>query len=275
MIERIVSGGQTGVDRAALDVAIKLGIAHGGWIPRGRLTESGTLPQKYHLKETSSPQYSVRTEKNVVDADGTLIISHGPLIGGTEYTREMATKHSRPWLHIDLDRTGAFHAATTINNWILQKKIKTLNVAGPRASEDPAIYQDALNILESVYYLGLVDSNMARDDIVKKQLPLQMKPAEKEPQNVAEAIEQLISKLPLKDKTTVANMSRNELPGLHLGLGGYIMNNFGLLSGNRKLMNSCRSASNELFRHEKDAVTVIITALWKKLRQTHKLRVIK
>jgi hypothetical protein len=275
MIKRIVSGGQTGADRAALDVAIKLGIAHGGWIPRGRLTESGALPQKYHLKETSSSQYSVRTEKNVVDTQGTLIISHGPLTGGTEFTREMAIRHSRPWLHIDLDRTGAFHAATAINSWILQKKIEILNVAGPRASEDPAIYQETLNILESVYYLGLVESSMAGDDNVKNQLPLQRKQAKKEPQTVAEAIERLISNMPLKDKTTVANMSRNELSGLRLTLGGYILNNFGLLSGNRELMNSCRSASKELLRHEEDAVTVIITALWEKLQQTHKLRVIK
>ncbi len=263
------------MDRAALDVAIKLGIAHGGWIPRGRLTESGALPQEYHLKETSSSRYSVRTEKNVVDADGTLIISHGPLAGGTAYTREMAIRHSRPWLHVDLDWTAAFHAATAINNWILQKNIEILNVAGPRASEDPAIYQDTLNILESVYYLGLVESSMTGDDNAKNPMQLQTRQSEKEPQSVAEAVERLISNLPLKDKTTVANMSRSELTGLHLSLGGYIRNNFGLLSGNRELMRSCRSASKEILRPEEDAVTVIITALWEKLQQTHKLRVIK
>jgi hypothetical protein len=275
MIKKIVSGGQTGVDRAALDTAIKLGIAHGGWIPRGRLTESGALPQKYQLKETSSSQYSVRTEKNVVDADGTLIISHGPLTGGSGYTREMAIRHSRPWLHIDLDRTAAFQAAAAISNWILQKKIEILNVAGPRASQDPAIYQDTLNILESVYYLGLVESSMPGDPKANNPMQLQMKQPEKRPQSVVEAVERLISSLPLKDKTTVANMSRNELPGLHLSLGGYIMNNFGLLSGNRELMKSCRAVSKEVLRHEEDAVTVIITALWEKLQQTHKLRVIK
>ena len=274
MIKRIVSGGQTGVDRAALDVAIKLGIAHGGWIPQGRLTESGVLPQKYHLKETSSSEYSVRTEKNVIDSDGTLIISQGPLTGGSEYTREMAIRHSRPWLHIDLDRTIAFHAATAINKWILQKKIEILNVAGPRASKNPAIYPDTLNILESVYYLGLVENTMTGGN-VKNPMPLQMKPPKKEPQSVAEAVERLISNLPLKDKATVANMSRNELPSLSLGLGGYIMNNFGLLSGNQELMKSCRSASKEILRHEENAATVIITSLWEKLQQTHKLRVIK
>ena len=275
MIKQIVSGGQTGVDRAALDVAIKLGIAYGGWIPRGRLTESGALPQKYHLKETSSSRYSVRTEKNVVDTDGTLLITHGPLIGGTEYTREMAVKHNRPWLHIDLDRTASFHAATAINNWIQQKKIEILNVAGPRASEDPAIYEDTLNILESVYYLGLVDNNMATDNSIKNQMQLQTTQSEKEPQNVAEAIERLILNMPLKDKIMVANMSGNELPTLHYSLGQYIMNKFGLLFGNKELMKSCRSASKKVLRHEEDAVTIIVTALWEKLQKTHKLRVIK
>ncbi len=275
MIKRIVSGGQTGVDRAALDVAIKLEIAHGGWIPRGRLTESGVLPQKYRLKETSSSRYSVRTEKNVVDADGTLILSHGLLTGGSEYTRKMAVRHGRPWLHMDLDRTAAFDAATAISNWILENKIEILNVAGPRASEDPAIYQDTLNILESVYYLGLIEGNVTGDKNLENPMPLQIKQPEEEPQSVSEAVERLISKLPLKDKTTIANMSRSELSGLHSSLGGYIMNEFGLMSGNRKLINSCRSSSEEMLRRKEDAVTVILTALWKILQQTHKLRVIK
>jgi len=275
MIKQIVSGGQTGVDRAGLDVAIKLGIAYGGWIPRGRLTESGALPQKYHLKETSSSQYSVRTEKNVVAADGTLIISRGSLTGGSGYTREMAIKHGRPWLHIDLNRMAAFHAATAVNNWILKKEIEILNVAGPRASADPAIYQDTLNILESVYYLGLVESSMAADDNIVNPMPPQIKKSGIDPHNVAEAVERLIRSLPLKDKTTVANMTRDELPGLQLSLGGYIINNFGLLSGNQELMNSCRSVSKKMLQHEEDAVFVIIDALWEKLQQTHKLRVIK
>jgi hypothetical protein len=275
MIKRIVSGGQTGADRAALDVAIKLGIAHGGWIPRGRLTENGELPPEYHLKETSSSQYPERTEKNVVDSEGTLILSHGPLTGGTLYTREMAIKHRRPWLFIDLDRTAAFQAATAINKWILQKRIEILNVAGPRASEDPAMYQDALNILESVYYLGLVETNMTGDDNVISPIQQHISRTDKKPHNVAEAVEWLCHRLPLKDKTTIANMSQTELPSIQASLTGYILNTFGLLSGNHKLMKSCRSESEKTFQQEEDAVTVIITALWQELRKTHKLRVIK
>ena len=275
MIKRIVSGGQTGADRAALDVAIKLGLSHGGWIPRGRLTENGELPPEYRLKETSSSQYPERTEKNVVDSEGTLILSHGPLTGGTEYTREMAMRHHRPWLFIDLDRTAAFQAATAINKWILEKKIEILNVAGPRASEDPSIYQDTLNILESVYYLGLVESNMTGENSTLNPIQQHISRSAKKPRNVTEAVELLSKRLPLKDKTIVANMSQTELPVIQASLTGYILSNFGLQSGNQELMKSCQSESEETFQQEEDAVTVIITALWQELQRTHKLRVVK
>ena len=134
MVKKIISGGQTGVDRAALDAAIKLEIPHGGWIPQGRMTENGPLPPEYQLEETESTSYADRTEKNVLDADGTLIISRGPLTGGSEYTRDVAIRHNRLWLHIDLKQIPAFQAAITINDWIAKKRIEILNVAGPRAS---------------------------------------------------------------------------------------------------------------------------------------------
>ena len=275
MIKKIISGGQTGVDQAALDVAIKLDISHGGWIPRGRLTESGPLPQKYKLQETRSSSYSERTEKNVLDADGTLIISRGPLTGGSEYTREMAVKHNRFWLHIDLSQNAAFEAATIVNDWILQKKIAILNVAGPRASKDSRIYEDTVNILESVYYLGLVKGSMSGSIANNNFSFPDLTANSPAPRSLAEAVERLILKMSLKDKTTVANMSPAELPALHSELGGYILNNFALLSGNQALIESCRLASEDKFQHDEDAVGVIIKALWEKLRQTHKLRIIK
>ena len=88
MITKIISGGQTGADQAVLDVAIELGIPHGGWIPKGRKTERGPLPAKYQLQEMSTAEYPKRTERNVQDSDGTLIISHGELSGGSEFTRQ-------------------------------------------------------------------------------------------------------------------------------------------------------------------------------------------
>ena len=99
MLEKIVSEGQTGADRAALDFAIKHGIPHRGRVPKGRLAEDGPLADRYELKEMPSDSYPARTEQNVIDSDGTLIISHGPLTGGSDYTREKAKKHKKPCLH--------------------------------------------------------------------------------------------------------------------------------------------------------------------------------
>ena len=159
MIKKIISGGQTGTDQAALDAALKLGIPHGGWVPRGRKTEDGPLSDKYTMKEMRTSSYSARTEQNVIDSDGTLIISRGSLTEGSEYTRKMAMKHNRPWLHINLNKKPKFPAATLINSWLTENNIEVLNVAGPRASKDPEIYPDVLNVIESVYDLGLITRN--------------------------------------------------------------------------------------------------------------------
>jgi len=147
MIAKIISGGQTGADRAALDAAIQIGIPHGGWVPRGRLAEDGVVPPAYQVREVPADGYAVRTEKNIEDSDGTLIFSHGPLTGGSALTQELAEKHGRPCLHIDLNRSPAFEAAAMIAAWVDRHSVKTLNVAGPRASNDPDIYQKAKDIL--------------------------------------------------------------------------------------------------------------------------------
>ncbi|RLB35173.1 MAG: hypothetical protein DRH20_11280, partial [Deltaproteobacteria bacterium] len=95
---KIISGGQTGADRAALDFALDAGIPHGGWVPRGRLAEDGPLPARYAVQEIDRRSYAARTEKNVLEADGTLILSHGKLTGGSALTRRLAKRHERPWL---------------------------------------------------------------------------------------------------------------------------------------------------------------------------------
>ena len=273
MIKKIISGGQTGADRGALDAAVKLGIPHGGWIPKGRLTEDGPLPDKYRLQETATTNYAERTEKNVLEADGTLILSHGPLTGGSEYTREMAIKHRKPWLHLDLERNPAFQAASMIVDWIVAKNIETLNVAGPRASKDPRIYQDTKKILETVYYLGMIkDTGMNTGRGASSRIE---EVFDAPPTTVEEAVEHLLSKMQLKDRATVANMSIGELPDLYMTLGRYIMNKFGLLSGNTKLLDSCRRKARHKLSREEDAVPVIIEALWRKLQRTHKLRLVK
>jgi hypothetical protein len=133
---RVVSGGQTGVDRAALDVAIALGIRHGGWCPRGRRAEDGVVPVHYALRETESPEYAVRTERNVVDSDATLILCRGPLGGGTALTRELALRHGKPLVVVDLDGPTE---PSAVRAWLEAHRVGVLNVAGPRESGCPGI----------------------------------------------------------------------------------------------------------------------------------------
>jgi len=140
MLKKIISGGQTGADRAALDTAIEKGIPHGGWIPKGRKTEDGTLPEIYNLQEMPTASYPKRTEQNILDSNGTLIISHGSLTGGSSLTRKLAKQHNKPFLHLDMTELTSEQASEQLKRWVAGHNIKTLNVAGPRASKDPLIY---------------------------------------------------------------------------------------------------------------------------------------
>jgi hypothetical protein len=149
-VSKIISGAQTGVDRAALDAALELGLPHGGWVPKGRKAEDGIIPEKYKMMEMPTERYAGRTERNILDSDGTLIISRGALTEGSDLTRQLAIKNARPWLHADLERIGATEAARTIRAWLKRQRISVLNVAGPRASKDPGIYRLTRDILKRV-----------------------------------------------------------------------------------------------------------------------------
>lgn len=148
MLKKVISGGQTGADQAGLDVAIKLGIPHGGWIPKGRMTEVGPLPEKYNLQEMTTKSYHKRTEQNILDSDGTLIVSHGKLTGGSKLTVDLAKKHCRPFLHLDLKSMSMVYAGRMLVSWLTDNGIKVLNVAGTRGSKDPEIYDATVKLLE-------------------------------------------------------------------------------------------------------------------------------
>lgn len=148
ILARVVSGGQTGVDRAALDVAIERGIPHGGWCPQGRKAEDGPIPDRYQLRETSSAQYRVRTEWNVRDSDGTLILSRGPLTGGTALTADFCEEYEKPVLWIDM---GTDPESGQVADWLQEAGIRVLNVAGPRESTCPGIEEQAKQFLAAAF----------------------------------------------------------------------------------------------------------------------------
>ena len=145
--KKIVSGGQTGVDRAALDVALELGIPCGGWCPKGRLAEDGIIDEYYPLRETDSPEYSVRTEMNVKDSDATLIITQGPVTEGTASTLELTNRYKKTHLVVDLFRAKD---PAIVRKWLDFNQVGTLNVAGPRETKTPGIYDKAVEFLRRI-----------------------------------------------------------------------------------------------------------------------------
>jgi hypothetical protein len=151
---RIISGGQTGVDRAALDAALALGIDCGGWCPKGRRAEDGRIADHYPLQETESRDYARRTKANVQDSEGTLIILNdreATVSGGTRLTVKQAEKSDCALLVINVasDATAAVHAIQTVD-WIIENQITVLNVAGPRESGSPGIYDAAYNLMTRI-----------------------------------------------------------------------------------------------------------------------------
>lgn len=146
----IISGCQTGVDRAALDAAMKAGIDCGGFVPRGKFAEDGRIPDRYPVYECDSPDYDVRTELNVINSDATLILNRGIIDGGTAYTLGLCRHHGKPVSVIDLDNLEPRQAAAQIQKFLQREKPQVLNVAGPRESKSPGIYALSLNILLSV-----------------------------------------------------------------------------------------------------------------------------
>lgn len=175
-VRKIISGGQTGADRGALEAAIHLNFAHGGWCPRGRLAEDGSIPPQYQLLETESSQYHIRTERNIRDSDGTLIVFRGKKSGGTDLTFRMAVDRRKPFLMVDLNRfdwdspplllgkrkedapqlrgQSERHSVRTILHWLAELRIATLNVAGPRESGEPGIQAATAKLVTALFGPG-------------------------------------------------------------------------------------------------------------------------
>jgi hypothetical protein len=146
---KIISGGQTGVDRAALDIALKHGINCGGWCPAERLDEFGRIPDRYPLRELKRGGPNARTRQNVKDSDGTVLIYFCSLHGGTDYTLWRCIKDSKPYVLLDAAKTPAKQAGRAISDFVRKHNINILNVAGPRQSEWPEGYQYAAGAVEA------------------------------------------------------------------------------------------------------------------------------
>jgi hypothetical protein len=149
-LTKIVSGGQTGVDRGALDAALAAGLPCGGWCPANRRAEDGPIPQRYPLTPLPGGGYRDRTRQNLIDSDGTAILFFGSLAGGTKLTRDSCMREKKPFVVLDAKLITEAAAAAAIIRFVGENQVSTLNVAGPRLSGWPQGYAFALGVVGEV-----------------------------------------------------------------------------------------------------------------------------
>jgi len=150
MLKKIISGGQPGVEIAALDAAIQFDIPHAGWAYKGRKTEDGVLPEQYNVKGIDNPSYFARIERNIADSEGVVILAYGQLLIGLKGVRDLAEKKRKPCLHLDLRECPTNQAVSTIRKWMDNNEIEMVCFTGPKPFGTSQIYRDVILIIEGI-----------------------------------------------------------------------------------------------------------------------------
>jgi hypothetical protein len=272
VLTKIVSGGQTGADRAALDTAIKFNVPHGGWITKGRKTESGPLSDFYNLQEMNTRDYPARTRQNILDSDGTVVIARGALTGGSALTYAFATKADRWVCKINLLEQDIFEAALTLHAFIVEQDIRVLNVAGPRASNDPDIYYDVKAIVSAVLYLDFLE---AEEEIWSTE---QMIDAGFEfPKSITgmdQALQALEQSLTLRGKTIIARSEAHQMADIYFTLLEYVQLSLDLVDKDSELFKALAKGRELRDYTPEDAVMELLKKLKTQLADNFQLRVV-
>ena len=289
-ITRIVAGGQTGADRGGLAAAIHCHLRHGGFCPRGRIAEDGTIPAKYALTEMTSKNYLVRTEANVVDSDATLIFSCGDLEGGSLKTADFARKHHKPWFHIDLAMQDRQQTVNAVVEWLATKCPAecVLNVAGSRESKSPGIYGvvkarmvDVISAANGKLFYPIGDDASAADDDEEAavgeaaELKIQIKRAEENhnilyhPKTIEDAVRTVLDALPPESKEEIRGMTDKDKFSLdcHFGLAMWVRNSMIHLNENRidlyaDIQKGCREGKWSVMAEPDSVSGLICMRVW-------------
>jgi hypothetical protein len=269
MIDKIISGGQTGADQAALDVAVKFNIPHGGWIPRGRKTEAGPLPLRYRLTQMPTTDYRDRTRKNVMASQGTVIFYRRRLAGGSHLTMELAAACEKPYCALDLLVNDPFEAAVMLQSFVGEHAVSILNVAGPRASHDPGMYADVKLILETLLYLVFLEQ--------ENECPIPFACCSKPvfPDSLDAAVQMLVQDLSLKEKADIARLDDTKIMDIYFSWLDFLRFFLGLDAGNKPLAADCKKRAETAYFTIEDAVMETIKALKYHCDQTYQLRVVR
>lgn len=279
MLKKIIAGGHTGAERAALDTAIKFNLDHGGWPPAGKGEEDGALSDKYHLTEMERERYPTGREQNIINADGTLIISRGELSEGSLLTRKIASYRNKPWCHIDLMEMDEFEGAVTLHDFVVDNSLEILNVTGPRESQDPFIYRSVKSIIETFIYMELMERSP--DDLRSDDIILFQRRAELLCTTIEDAVIFLAESMQLRTRSVIANSHESQIGSLYFSLSDTIKVKLGLDEQNPALLEACRNRikNGENFGADvmdiEDATMVILKELRLFLKKNHVLRLIK
>ena len=271
MIEKIISNGKPGAAAAAIEVAIKLGLAYGGWCREGE-----PVPDKYQLERLPDASNRSVTEKAVEAGHGSLYFTAGETASlGLETIKKAAWRLNKPLLIQHIDRENGFSASRRVALWIDDNRIKVLHVDGEgEAHLFSSIADRVSKILESTFFLSMIETGITAplQSVVEKE---RRPPRENPPQTMQAAVNHLDKSLSLKDRTTIANMTADELVSLHFTLGSYINSHFDLFTTNTELLTDCQHRSGQPGLTPKDVAAVIIRALWDRLHATCRIRIVK
>jgi hypothetical protein len=272
MIEKIIASGNSSAAVAALDVAIKLGLAYGGWCRQG-----DTIADRYHLDRIADASYQTIIDKAIGAAHGSLYFIHGRRSSlELEKTKKTVSRLNKPFLLLDLAQERGFSASRRIAIWIAENQIRVLHVDGAtKEQQTAAIIDSVAGILEATFFLSMMETGVTsplQSIVQQERFPQQ---ASSPPETMEAALDRLERSLSLKDKATIANMALEELISLHFTLGDYINTHFDLFTTNTRLLADCRNCAGQKDLAPKDAAAVIIRQLWERLRDTCRIRIIK
>lgn len=272
MIEKIIANGQPGAAAAALSVAVKLGLAYAGWC-----SENEPVAKKYRLERLPGAAHQTVTEKAVRAGQGTLYFTVGDTASlGLEMIKKSTLRFNKPILIQDLDRDSGFSASRRIAAWINDNRIRALHVDGEKRENriSALIASRVAKILEATFFLAMTEGGIGSplpSVVQQTRKPRHDQP----PQSVRAALHHLERSLSLRDKTTIANLTADELVSLHFTLGDYINSHFDLFAADSALLTDCRRRSGRWGMAPVDAAAVIIHALWERLRLTCRIRIVK
>jgi hypothetical protein len=264
MLEKILSSGRSGAERAALDLALELGLSCGGTFPAEAAAERPPIDE---LTPLSGADADACLEQNVVESDGTLMITFGRLCGDTDLARRLSLRHGRQLLHIDAAKTELSAAAELIRSWIEVYGITVLHVTGVDEEKSTALYAAAASIL--AFAIEPLQRRIGAGGRNRPPVP------GGRPATLQQAVNRIESEMTLREKAIFANTEGGAANRLFLPLVQTVVARFGLAGGNRLLLGSCRAAGKQPEMGPEEAALLILDALWKSLRKAYRIRVVK